>query len=699
MESEARKPRTVLRTTQAIAGAALGAFVIHALFGVGGHQVDWVFNDFVYNGLVFISALSCLVRGIRIRERRAAWLLLGAGLLCWTASEVYDSAYLAHLKNPPYPSLSDVLALLFYPAGGAALILLVRGRMRGARLSLWLDGLVAALAVCTLGEVAAFHQVLAGGGGGETALQVATDLSYPIADVVTMALVASVFALTAWRPGRAWAMIGAGLVLAAVADSIFAAQNAAGSYTVGTVLDAMWPAATLLMGFAAWERSEGRAEVRLEGWRILVLPVAFALPALGLLVLDHYVRLDGVAVVLAGLTLIAVIVRTAMTFGENMRMLHQTRRDALTDSLTGLGNRRQLMQDLEDALTGPNRAANRALVLFDLDGFKRYNDDFGHPAGDALLARFGSSLMKAVSRDGRAYRLGGDEFCALVETDAPGAGRLVAAATAALSAAGKGFVVTASHGLVLMPEEAADATVAIHIADQRLYGHKHGRQATAATQQARDVLMQVLHERQPELRDHLHEVSLLALAVGRRMSLDSDQLSDIVRAAELHDIGKMAIPDQILDKPGDLDSGEVAFIRQHTIIGERILAAAPALASVAPIVRASHENWDGSGYPDGLKGEQIPLAARIISACDAYHAMTSDRPYQTAVTSEQAIVELRRCAGTKFSPEIIGVLCEEIAAGRVGDGVDDLDLELPAVDVPHARSGHDAGPEAAAPAG
>src|SRR5947207_2275341 len=331
MESAARKPRTVLRTTQAISFAALAAFVIHALFGLGGRGADSVFNDWIYDGLVFVSALSCLVRGVRVRERRAAWLVLGVGLLCWTASEVYDSAYLAHLKDPPYPSLSDLLALLFYPAGCVALVLLVRGRMRGARVSLWLDGVVAALAVCTIGEVAVFHQVLAGGSGAESSVQVATDLSYPIADIVTMALVASVFALTAWRPGRAWTMIGAGLVLAAVAGSVFAAQNAAGTYTIGTALDALWPAAALLIGFAAWEQSGARQEARLEGWRILVLPVAFALPALGFLVYDHYEHIDGAATALAGMTLVTVIVRTAMTFGENMRMLRRSRHEALTD--------------------------------------------------------------------------------------------------------------------------------------------------------------------------------------------------------------------------------------------------------------------------------------------------------------------------------------------------------------------------------
>ncbi|TMM12465.1 MAG: diguanylate cyclase [Actinobacteria bacterium] len=414
--------------------------------------------------------------------------------------------------------------------------------------------------------------------------------------------------------------------------------------------------------------------------------MAFALPALGFLVYDHYEHIDGAATALAGMTLVTVIVRTAMTFGENMRMLRRSRHEALTDALTGLGNRRSLMHDLEVALAGPRAGTPRALILFDLDGFKRYNDDFGHPAGDALLSQFGANLIGAVAPDGRAYRLGGDEFCALVSTDAPGAGRVVAAATAALSAHGSGFVVTASHGLVLMPDEAREPTAALQIADQRLYGNKNRRQATVVSQQTRDVLMQVLQEQQPELHEHLHEVSWLTLTVGRRMSVDVQDLSEMVRAAELHDVGKMAVPDQILGKPGPLDDIEQDFIRQHTIVGERILAAAPALQSVARLVRSTHENWDGSGYPDGLAGEEIPLGARIIAACDAYHAMTSDRPYQAALRPEQAVAELRRCAGTKFDPGVVEVLSAEIEAGRALAPEGDNELEFPTITAPGAET-------------
>src|SRR5436309_11236886 len=246
--------------------------------------------------------------------------------------------------------------------------------------------------------------------------------------MLMLAIVASVFALTAWRPGRAWTMIGLGLGAAGVADSIYAYQSSAGTYQVGTALDALWPAATLLVGFAAWELKGQTSEIRLDGWRILVLPGAFALPALGFLVYDHYGHVDGAAVVLAGMTLIAVLARTAMTFGENIRMLRNSRMEALTDALTGLGNRRSLMLDLRQELEVAERTRPQALVLFDLDGFKRYNDNFGHPAGDALLARLGRNLAAAIRPYGRSYRLGGDEFCALVATDTPGSGPIVAAA-------------------------------------------------------------------------------------------------------------------------------------------------------------------------------------------------------------------------------------------------------------------------------
>ncbi len=127
----------------------------------------------------------------------------------------------------------------------------------------------------------------------------------------------------------------------------------------------------------------------------------------------------------------------------------------------------------------------------------------------------------------------------------------------------------------------------------------------------------------------------------------------------------MAVPDEILNKPGPLDERETEFVRQHTLVGERILAAAPALEDVAKIVRSSHESFDGTGYPDGLAGEQIPRAARIIAVCDAFHAMTDERPYQPAKSLQETMAELRRCKGTRFDPEVVEGICAEIEAGRI----------------------------------
>jgi HD-GYP domain-containing protein (c-di-GMP phosphodiesterase class II) len=141
--------------------------------------------------------------------------------------------------------------------------------------------------------------------------------------------------------------------------------------------------------------------------------------------------------------------------------------------------------------------------------------------------------------------------------------------------------------------------------------------------------------------------------VAERLGLPADRVQDVRSAAELHDVGKVAIPDDILEKPSALDDDEWQFMRRHTLIGARIVAAAPALDRVAPLVRSSHERWDGDGYPDGLVGDQIPLGARIVAVCDAFDAMVSDRPYSPGIPATAALHELRRCAGTQFDPAVV----------------------------------------------
>jgi diguanylate cyclase (GGDEF)-like protein len=336
--------------------------------------------------------------------------------------------------------------------------------------------------------------------------------------------------------------------------------------------------------------------------------------------------------------------------GYGLRAMHRDLSEAAgTDSLTGLANRRRLIVDLERRL-GRAGAAPAALLLFDLDGFKTYNDSFGHMAGDSLLARLGTALRTAVEPGGTAYRLGGDEFCVLCDAEALPV--IEVAAEMALTERGEGFAIGASHGAVALPQEATDPAEALRIADERMYARKQ-RGRTSAGRQTRDVLLRVLAERHPALHEHQAGVTTLAEAVAARLGLPDEDREDIRHAAQLHDVGKIAIPDAILGKPGGLDPDEWDFVRRHTAIGERILSAAPALVTVARLVRASHERWDGTGYPDKLAADAIPLGARIIAVCDAFDAMTTDRPYSRARPEAEALVELRRCAGSQFDPEIV----------------------------------------------
>jgi diguanylate cyclase (GGDEF)-like protein len=299
----------------------------------------------------------------------------------------------------------------------------------------------------------------------------------------------------------------------------------------------------------------------------------------------------------------------------------------------------------------------RVLVLFDLDGFKRYNDTYGHPAGDVLLARLGGNLGRAIKPYGEAYRIGGDEFCVLAAVSADALETLLDVTTAALSEDGEGFGVSSSFGAVFLPSEATDSYSALQAADRRLYAQKHASKLGRG--QPHEVLLEALFEREPELRLHVQGVASLSAAVGKRLGLAGEELEELVIAAQLHDVGKIAIPDAVLHKSGPLDEAEWTLIRQHPRVGQRILAAVPALNGVGAIVRATHERWDGAGYVDGLAGHAIPLAARIIAVCDTFSAMTSDRPYGGAVSVVDALAELRRCAGTQFDPEVVRVFCEE----------------------------------------
>jgi diguanylate cyclase (GGDEF)-like protein/PAS domain S-box-containing protein len=331
---------------------------------------------------------------------------------------------------------------------------------------------------------------------------------------------------------------------------------------------------------------------------------------------------------------------------------------ALRDPLTGLGNRRALLADLTARLDRATDERPLVLHLFDLDGFKNYNDTFGHPAGDALLARMASRLERGLQGLATAYRMGGDEFCVLSLLDCPDRAAISELASEALTEHGEGFLVASSYGSVAMPAEATTPTEALREADRRMYARKSSSSRSSAGRQSADVLLSILSERSSTLGINLDELTALCEAVADSLGMPEDERAQLLQAASLHDVGKVAIPDEILNKPGELNEEEWEFMRRHTLIGERILAAAPALIAASRLVRSTHEQFDGSGYPDGLAGEDIPLGSRVIAVCDAYVAMVSARPYRGAMEWARALAELRRCAGTQFDPRVVDAFAD-----------------------------------------
>src|SRR5215207_2665542 len=458
------------RATAGVLAGLFALYVVQILAHPFGGLLGELTDVGLYDALIVAAALVCLARVVANPADRLAWGLVGGGLLAWGAADVYNTIVLAKLDEPPYPSLADAGWLALYPTNFVAVMLLAARRGTRVPTGIWLDGVIAALACAALTSALLFEPILSTAVEGATAA-VITNLAYPVGDLLLLSVVIAVLGLTGWRPGRMWLVFAAGLVVTAIADSWYLADTAKGTYVEGGVLDILWPMSALLIGWAAWQPRRAR-ELRLEGARLVAVPMIASLAALALLFGDHFARLNVVALSLATATLAIAVVRMGLAFLSNVRMLARTRREAVTDALTGLGNRRALMIDLEASMEGDD-----TLVLFDLDGFKRYNDTFGHPAGDGLLHRLGGKLTRAVEGEGEAYRMGGDEFCVLLHTRPEARDEVIARVAKALSESGRGFTIGASHGVVMPAREAATAAEALQIADQRMYDHKAGRSA------------------------------------------------------------------------------------------------------------------------------------------------------------------------------------------------------------------------------
>src|SRR5439155_3613939 len=311
-----------------------------------------------------------------------------------------------------------------------------------------------------------------------------------------------------------------------------------------------WWLGLVLIALAAWQPATAARAAHRESTMTIVMPVAFATMAVAVLgygsLRSHHV--GALAVGLACGSLAMVLGRLVLTFRAHNAMLSASRHEARNDALTGLPNRRALQVDLEDALLRTQRGEPAVLVLFDLDGFKHYNDSFGHQAGDALLVRLGGALERDLAAYGTAYRMGGDEFCALLRPGLRPIAPLVESAARALSEHGEGFSVTSSWGSVILGEEAHDPTDALRLADQRMYARKRGGRSSVG-RQTTDVLLRALAERHPDLDGHSCDVALLAETTAQSLGLEPEDVESVRQAALLHVIGKVSIPEALLYKP------------------------------------------------------------------------------------------------------------------------------------------------------
>jgi diguanylate cyclase (GGDEF)-like protein len=375
----------------------------------------------------------------------------------------------------------------------------------------------------------------------------------------------------------------------------------------------------------------------------------------------------------------------AEALAAEQRARGEAERMSRIDVMTGLFNRRHAMETIEQELARAGRQdAAVGILMIDVDHFKRINDAHGHTAGDAVLIEVARRLRTGVREWDIASRVGGEEFVVIApgiesEADVAELGdrlRLAVAERAIVVGGALALPVTISVGAALLHHGDGSAEQAMDCADRALYAAKRrGRNLVACFSQLdhgdlRAEQPECLHVAEAlavanDLREgapasHSRTVAELSAGVAERLGLPHDEILRVRLGGWLHDVGKIAVPDAILTKPGKLTDEEWQIIRTHPTKGEELLRNFPELSLACAAVRHHHERYDGSGYPDGLAGEEIPLEARIVAAVDAYSAMTSNRPYQRARAQENAIEELRRCAGAHFDAQVVDALLEEL---------------------------------------
>jgi diguanylate cyclase (GGDEF)-like protein/putative nucleotidyltransferase with HDIG domain len=399
--------------------------------------------------------------------------------------------------------------------------------------------------------------------------------------------------------------------------------------------------------------------------------------------------------------------------GESVRrakLLRSLQRLSGTDSLTGLANHRQVHEMLaREQARAERHGLGFGLVMLDIDGFKLLNDTYGHPCGDTALRHVAAILQANARASDVVGRYGGDEFVLILSETQPAEATLVIEKLRAafaekpfITPTGEKIPIHASFGIAVYPEDGHNVNELVVAADANLYVSKRrggnsvtgvGHDEPSEVQNADsfgilESMVTAVDNKDKYTRHHSDEVTEYALALAAALGLSDSSLRVVRAGGLLHDVGKIGIPDRILRKPGRLTTEEWAIVKGHPSMGETLVRTMPDLSEIQGLVASHHERFDGTGYPRGLAGAEIPLLARILAVVDAFSAMTTDRPYRKALTREEAIAELRAGAGSHFDPGIASafIQCLENPPGEMPHAAAELASTAPAANLEVSES-------------
>jgi diguanylate cyclase (GGDEF)-like protein len=679
-----------------LAGTGRHLWVIYLIAGFVGVAAYYLtvtqdappFLRVVFYCLVSASAAVAVFYGC-FRNRPSAvlpWVLLGLSQVVYAAADT--SFYVFHFitGNTAYPALADVFYLAHYPLLVGGLIALIRLRTPNWDLPSLLDAMLLAV----VGGMLSWLYLIAPQAQSDSPMLVKiVSVSYPILDLAMFAVALRLILGQGSRPVPFF-LLSANLAAFVAADTIYVVQQLNGTYSAGNFLDAMWLAGNLALGAAALHPTMGRVSEPARAIvlgpgpvRIIALCVA-VLVAPATVVIQYargaYADIPIAACACAGL-FILTITRLAGLVAEQ-RLL------AITDVLTGLRTRRYFEAQLLPELAKARRTGGSLAVLIaDVDHFKSVNDRYGHPVGDEVLIEIGKRLRGAIRSGDYLARYGGEEFAILIRDASPDEPAVIAerlrqeVADRPIVVSGDTWIgATISVGTASYPVHGTTPVELFVAADRALYSAKaQGRdrvvlavEAPVAVQPEHQSLTVDLELVADEVdswvsnHEHSKAVSYWAGLMATGLQLPSAVVHRTELAGRLHDIGKVLVPPEIWTKSGQLSEEEWKLVRNHPEFGWRLAKTVSGLDDVAEVIRQHHERFDGGGYPGGLAGTHIRIEARILAVCDSWAAMLADRPYQKALTEDQAVRELLSGRGTQYDPEIVAKFLELRQYGRFG---------------------------------